>query len=507
LTIRTQTPDTTPLPRFQNTLVGRLAILQFAIHLVLPPALFYRLDTVIRRTASETFTRHAHAYATALVRDLELADVLQSPNRTIVFLDAIVQGGGCSYSAIEYHGRLLGSSVAETPAWVRERGNDNSLAESGGGIYALSEHFVKAGIPGAIYLGFDTRPTLLQIRDARYQILIALIVYAAASVAAAVIFARLVSRPLTQLQNASRRAAKGDPAERLGADSNMVEIVNLATDLEFMREKLVGTSARLRAEMIQRESEQAQRAVLETHLRHEQRLATVGTFAGGLAHEFNNILLPMMLFSEQALEDIPPDHPARSNVENILVAAQRASSVVSKLLAFSRPHEQHQFEPIDPAAVVADAVALFRAVIPANIEFVSKVGVQGELVLGDATLLNQVLLNLFSNAVLAMRETGGTLSMSLMRGDKTLPGQSGTGSVPVVELRVTDTGKGMSRDTLEQIFEPFFTTREVGEGTGLGLSVVHGIIKGMGGSIAVSSELGAGSQFLIVLPTIAAPTT
>ena len=90
--------------------------MQFAIHLVLLPVLYYRLDAVIRRTASETFTGHAHAYATALVRDLEFADVLQSPNRTVVFLDAIVEGGGCAYSAIDYRGRLLGSSVAETPS-------------------------------------------------------------------------------------------------------------------------------------------------------------------------------------------------------------------------------------------------------------------------------------------------------------------------------------------------------------------------------------------------------
>jgi len=480
--------------------------LQFAIHLVLLPILYYRLDTVIRRSASETFTGHAHAYATALVRDLELADVLQSPNRTVVFLDAIVEGGGCAYSAIDYRGRLLGSSVSETPSRVRERGSDRSLMESGDDIYALSEHFEKAGVPGTIYLGFDARPTLRQIREARYQILIALLVYAAASVAAAVIFARLVSRPLTQLQNASRRAALGDPAEHLGADTSMVEIVNLTRDLEYMRTQLVGTSARLRAEMVQRESEQAQRAVLEAHLRHEQRLATVGTFAGGLAHEFNNILLPLMLFSEQALEDIPAGHPARGDVESILVVAQRASNVIAKLLAFSRPHEQRQLETIDPAAVVAEAVALFGAVIPANIEFVSHVNVGGARVLGDATLLNQVLLNLFSNAVLAMRETGGTLSMRLMCAQKTLAEQPEAGPVPVIELRVKDTGRGMSPAMMEQIFEPFFTTREVGEGTGLGLSVVHGIVKRMGGTIAVSSELGAGAEFIIVLPTVAAGT-
>jgi len=98
------------MPRFQNTLVGRLAILQFAIHLVLPPILYYRLDAMITKSASRTFTRHAHAYASALAHELELADVLQSPSRTVVFLDSIVQGGGCAYSAVEYGGRLLGSS-------------------------------------------------------------------------------------------------------------------------------------------------------------------------------------------------------------------------------------------------------------------------------------------------------------------------------------------------------------------------------------------------------------
>jgi signal transduction histidine kinase len=336
--------------------------------------------------------------------------------------------------------------------------------------------------------------------------LVALIVYAAASVAAAVIFARLVSRPLTQLQKASRRAAMGDPGERLGADTTMVEIVNLARDLEYMRAQLVGTSARLRSEMSQRESEQAQRAILENHLRHEQRLATLGTFAGGLAHEFNNILLPMLLFAEQALDDIAADHAARSSVESILVAALRASNVVSRLLAFSRPNEQHRPEPIDPAAAVEEAVNLFRALIPANIEFTSEVSARGERVLGDPTLLNQVLLNLFSNAVLAMRETGGTLSVSLTRSEKPPPGRSETAPVPVLELRVKDNGKGMAPDIVERVFEPFFTTREVGEGTGLGLSVVHGIVKSMGGSISVTSELGAGAEFVIVLPTVAAGT-
>ncbi|HEY3657130.1 MAG TPA: ATP-binding protein [Steroidobacteraceae bacterium] len=492
---------------FKNTLVGRLAILQFAIHLVLPPVLYYRLDAVIRRSASQTFTRHAHAYATGLAHELELADVLQSPSRTVVFLDAIVQGSGCAYAAIDYRGRLMGSSVVETPEWVQRRGNDPSLAKSADNIYAVSEHFVKSGATGVIFLGFDTRPTLDQTRDARYQIIIALVVYALASVAAAVVFARLVSRPLTQLQRASRKAATEDPGERLGVDSKMVEIVNLAKDLEFMRGELVGTAARLRAEMAQRELEQAERATLENHLRHEQRLATVGTFAGGLAHEFNNILLPMLLYSEEALEDIARDHPARSNVEHILAAALRASNVVSKLLAFSRPPEKHQLESVDPAEVVSATLDLFSALIPANIEFKTAISAGGDQVSCDPTLLSQVVLNLLSNAVYAMRETGGTLSVSLTYGEDALPDRSKVGVTPVVELRVKDSGKGMTRDTLERIFEPFFTTRDVGEGTGLGLSVVHGIVTSIGGSITVLSEIDAGAEFIVVLPTLAATTT
>jgi len=475
-------------------------VFQLAIHLLLPPILLYRLDTVVRSSASQTFTRHAHAYASALANELDLGDVLQSPSRTVEFLDAIVEGGGCSYAAIKYGGRLLGSSVAETPAWVQRRGNDTAFSKSGDNIYALSQEFNRAGASGVLYLGFDARATLDQISDARYQILIALIIYAIASIAAAVAFARLVSRPLTQLQKASRRAAHGDPAERLGVDSTMVEIVNLARDLEFMREQLVGTAARLRTEMLQRESEQTQRAALESRLRHEQRLAAVGTFAAGLAHEFNNILLPMLLYSEEALDDIAVDHPAHSNVERIMAAATRASNVVAKMLSFTRPIGKRPRAPFDPAAVVEETLDLFRALIPPNIDLQAQIEVHGPHVFGDPTLLSQVILNLLSNAVHAMRDGGGTLAVTLDQGHKALE----TTTVPpaYIELRVADTGHGMSRETLERIFEPFFTTKEVGDGSGLGLSVVHGIVIAMGGTISVVSELRAGAEFIVVLPTV-----
>jgi signal transduction histidine kinase len=247
--------------------------------------------------------------------------------------------------------------------------------------------------------------------------------------------------------------------------------------------------------MSQREEEQQQRRLLEDRLRHEQRLATVGTFASGLAHEINNTLLPMLLYCEQALDDIEPGHPARSNVEQILVAALRANDVISKLLAFSRPPEQQQLDAFDPATVVTEALDLFSALIPPNIELKTDIRSQGKCVLGDPTALNQAVLNLITNAVYAMRGTGGILSISL----------TFAGTPPqVAELRVHDSGSGMTRETLDRIFEPFFTTRGVGEGTGLGLSVVHGIVTGMGGTIKATSDIGLGTEFVIVLPRLAA---
>ena len=484
-----------------NTLVGRLGILQLTIHLVLVPLLMYRLDAVVRTNASETFTRHAHAYARALANELELGDVLLSPSRTVIFLDTIVQGGGCAYAAIDYGGRIIGSSLAQTPSWIRRRGNDRRILRAPHHVFAVAEKIRTDDGVGALYLGFDTRPTLHQISGAWRQILLALLVYACVSVAAAVVIARLVARPLTDLQKASRRAAQGDPAEHIEVDSSMAEIVELAQDLEFMRSELVGTVAKLRAEMRQRELEQAERAALESHLRHEQRLATVGTFASGLAHEFNNILLPMLLFCEEALDDIASDHPARANVEQVMASAVRASDVIAKMLAFGRPLGNRPPELFDPVAVLAETLGLFRVLMPANIELQVDLPASGLQVLGDSTQFSQVVLNLFSNAAYAMRATGGRLSVALRevggKGWEQKSAPPGGG----VELRVKDDGIGMGDELRERIFEPFFTTRDVGEGTGLGLSVVHGIVTGMGGTIDVVTAPGKGAEFIIVLPS------
>jgi signal transduction histidine kinase len=499
LTVR---PWTNPLRRILNTLAGRLAVLQLGIHLVLVPLLLFRLGAVVRENTTGSFTRHAHAYARALAHELEVGDVLLSPSRTVFFLDSVVRGGACAYAAIDYGGRLIGSSLADTPAWIRRRGNDPTIRSTPDHAYAVSEAIDRDGTVGALYLGFDTGPTMRQIRTAWAQMLFALIVYAVVSIAAAVAVARLVSRPLTGLQRASRRAAQGDPAERIDSDSGMVEIVELTRDLEFMRSALVGTAGQLRAEMRQREAEQAERAALENRLRHEQRLATVGTFASGLTHEFNNILLPMLLLAEEALEDIDVEHRSRGNIEKILALTVRANDVISKMLAFSRPSEHRRHEPFDPAATLAETLDLCRVLVPSTVELHVEILPCGLLVVGDATQFSQVILNLFSNAVYAMRGGGGTLSARLA---PRVAARDGAPRTDAVELRIKDDGVGMSPELRDHIFEPFFTTRGVGEGTGLGLSVVHGIVAGMGGSIEVITATGQGAEFVIVLPGIARP--
>ena len=263
---------------------------------------------------------------------------------------------------------------------------------------------------------------------------------------------------------------------------------------EVMRGEPEGTAERLPAGM------GAERPAAEVHPRHQQRLAFVSTFAAGLAHEFNNILVPLILYTEESLEELGPDHPVRANLERVLAAATRASKVASKLLAFSRPVAPGQLGTIEVASVTEEALDLSQALIPPNIELRREIGAKGHRIIGDATLLSQVILNVCSNAVQATRQSGGiiTVTVAVREADDSLA----SGSPPIIELRVKDTGHGMSPETRERAFEPFFTTRDVEEGTGLGLSIVHGIIASLGGKISVTSAPGAGAEFVIELPAL-----
>ncbi|MBS0396600.1 MAG: hypothetical protein JSR54_18415, partial [Proteobacteria bacterium] len=201
------------LGRF-DTLAGRLLALQLLVHAILPPALFLGLDAVIRAGVGRAFTEQTRAYARSLVSELQQGDIVESPTRTVLFLDEIVQGGRARYAAIDVNGRLLGSTIAETPGDVRRRPSEEAFGASDDNLFAMAMPIHRGTVTGTLYLGFDERPALEQVRGMRRSILVVLAVYVLASLASAVLLARLISRPLTRLQQAAEVVASGDPRVR-----------------------------------------------------------------------------------------------------------------------------------------------------------------------------------------------------------------------------------------------------------------------------------------------------
>ncbi len=244
-----------------------------------------------------------------------------------------------------------------------------------------------------------------------------------------------------------------------------------------------------------------QRKHLERQLQNAQKMEALGTLAGGIAHDLNNILAPIIGYAELALCDSEPESILADNLKNVIQAGKRARDLVKQILTFSKQHDQ-EIRPIQLGAVVQEALRLFRASCPATISIRSSLHLQ-EQVLGDPTQLLQVIMNLCTNSLQAMAETGGTLEVALRR---TQISSQARAVVPdlnpgdYLELKVSDSGPGMSPSIVKRIFEPFFTTKTDGKGTGLGLSVVHGIVQNHGGGIEVESSSSKGTTFRIYLP-------
>jgi PAS domain S-box-containing protein len=247
-----------------------------------------------------------------------------------------------------------------------------------------------------------------------------------------------------------------------------------------------------------------QNLLLQDQLRQAQRMEAIGTLAGGIAHDFNNILAAVLGYSELLLDEIPREGSAPEHLKQVIKAANRAKDLVHQILTFSRKVAQ-ELRPVQVHTVVLEALKLLRASLPSTIEISEDVDADSGQVLGDASQVHQVIMNLCTNAYHAMREKGGVLSILLRRVNLERRQDQNPGGLPkgaYVRLTVRDTGHGMSKDTRERAFMPFFTTKPVGEGTGLGLSVVRGIAIGLGGAITMESEEGKGTSFDVYLPVL-----
>ena len=279
----------------------------------------------------------------------------------------------------------------------------------------------------------------------------------------------------------------GISRQKLKIKKNTVSIMNII-------------GARVSAEIIRLETE-TEKAALEIRIQQSQKMEAIGTLAGGIAHDFNNILFPIIGHSEMLLEGLPENTPFRDSLNEIHVSALRARDLVHQILAFSR-QEKNDLRLMKMQPIIKEALKLIRSSIPTTIAISQNLQPGCGTVKADPTQIHQIIMNLTTNAYHAMAETGGELKVSLEQValDKDDPIAQDIRPGPYARLTVSDTGTGITEDCIPRIFEPFFTTKEKGKGTGMGLSMVHGIVKSMNGAVQVSSEPGKGTEFQIYLP-------
>jgi len=245
-----------------------------------------------------------------------------------------------------------------------------------------------------------------------------------------------------------------------------------------------------------------EKRLLERQLWQAQKMEALGTLAGGIAHDFNNILASIMGFTELALDDIPPAGRARGSLTRVLKASSRAKELVRQILTFSRRADREE-RSLCADKVIGEALRLMGASLPKDIETTTRLEARGCSILADPTQIHQIVMNLCTNAAQAMKG-GGRMAVrtEAVRFDGGAPAQAHR--LPAgqyLALTVEDTGPGIAPDVLGRIFDPFFTTKDSGEGTGLGLAVVHGIVSSLGGAVFAQSEPGQGARLTVLLPT------
>lgn len=273
----------------------------------------------------------------------------------------------------------------------------------------------------------------------------------------------------------------------------------LVAKLEERNTELMKKTAELEFEVARRKKADENRDKVEALLRRAQRMEALGTLASGVAHDFSSIINAVAGNAELALQDMATEHPSRRSIAEIIQATTRARDLVSRILSFSREQNTRR-ESIALAPVVDEAIQLLRVTFPPSLQIKARHAADLPPVMADASQIHQMVINLANNAKHAMNDQGSldisTAMVTIAAGNES----TSTGVAPgrYVQLAVADTGCGMDRATIDRIFDPFFTTKPVGEGTGLGLSVVHGVMKAHDGEIAVDSEKGRGTTFRLL---------
>jgi PAS domain S-box-containing protein len=272
----------------------------------------------------------------------------------------------------------------------------------------------------------------------------------------------------------------------------------------ILYEKAQADATELQTRLMQIHDAEKEKEKLTAQLRQAQKMEAIGTLAGGIAHDFNNILSAILGYAELASFGIGENDKVKYYLEQSMLAASRAKDLVQQILTFSRQTKQ-ELKPLNIKPIVKEGLKFLRASLPSTIEIREDIEEELGTIEADSTQVHQVLMNLCTNAAHAMEKNGGALEVSLSKLD--IKGETSSAAQEIepgsyVRLRVTDTGHGMHPEILERIFDPYYTTKEGGKGTGLGLAVVHGIVKSYGGAITVSSEVGKGSTFDIYFPRI-----
>jgi PAS domain S-box-containing protein len=310
----------------------------------------------------------------------------------------------------------------------------------------------------------------------------------------------LPSQWASLLADAKQRGRVSAEIERAAPDGSRHPLELTIACLDYAGQEIACVFVR---DVEERRRAETTRRTLEAELFHAQKMEAIGTLAGGIAHDFNNILAAIVGNAEMAQNDPALGAAVRQDIDEVLRATRRARDLVRQILTFSRKQDAER-RPVRVAEVIEDVTRLIRATIPSTIELRSVIDDADATILGDSTQLHQVLMNLCTNAAHAVGDAHGTISLGqaldtidpgALRGDL-LPGR-------YVCVSVSDTGHGMDRATMERVFEPFFTTKEPGVGTGLGLAVVHGIVRNHDGVALVESEPGAGTTFRLYFPLLA----